>query len=87
MISRVSPATRSRRRAKPSVRASVQRVLDNMAVPAVVLNAQQDLIAANLMGRALFPRTSRPTSRTWPGSSSSTPALGTSTSTGPLPAE
>ncbi|MGW7484709.1 MmyB family transcriptional regulator [Nonomuraea muscovyensis] len=25
-----------------------------MAVPAVVLNAQQDLIAANLMGRALF---------------------------------
>jgi hypothetical protein len=36
------------------VRASVQRVLDNMAVPAVVYNAQQDLIASNLMGRALF---------------------------------
>jgi hypothetical protein len=32
----------------------VQRVLDNLAVPAVVLNAQQDLLAANLMGRALF---------------------------------
>ncbi|TMR98806.1 helix-turn-helix domain-containing protein [Nonomuraea basaltis] len=49
-----TPAARSRRRAKPSVRVSVQRVLDNMAVPAVVVNAQQDLIAANLMGRALF---------------------------------
>ena len=36
------------------VRASVQRVLDNLAVPAVVFNAQQDLIASNLMGRALF---------------------------------
>ncbi|MGW0201484.1 helix-turn-helix domain-containing protein [Nonomuraea sp. NPDC003201] len=49
-----TPAARSRRRAGPSVRASVQRVLDKLAVPAVVVNAQQDLIAANLMGRALF---------------------------------
>ncbi|MEU4550355.1 helix-turn-helix domain-containing protein [Nonomuraea dietziae] len=49
-----TPAAHSRRRARPSVRASVQRVLDNLAVPAVVVNAQQDLIAANLMGRALF---------------------------------
>jgi transcriptional regulator with XRE-family HTH domain len=47
-------AARSRPRARPSVRASVQRVLDNLAVPAVVFNAQQDLIASNLMGRALF---------------------------------
>jgi hypothetical protein len=38
----------------PSVRSSVQRVLDNLAVPAVVHNAQQDLIASNLLGRALF---------------------------------
>ena len=30
-----------------TVRSSVQRVLDNMAVPAVVTNAQQDIIAAN----------------------------------------
>jgi hypothetical protein len=36
------------------VRTSVQRVLNNLAVPAVVFNAQQDLIASNLMGRALF---------------------------------
>ncbi|MGW6504102.1 helix-turn-helix domain-containing protein [Nonomuraea angiospora] len=49
-----TPAERGRRRAKPSVRPSVQRVLDHLAVPALVLNAQQDLIAANLMGRALF---------------------------------
>jgi transcriptional regulator with XRE-family HTH domain len=50
----VSSAARSRKPAKPSVRTSVQRVLDNLAVPAVVYNAQQDLIASNLMGRALF---------------------------------
>ena len=49
-----TPATRSTSRTKPSVRPSVQRVLDNMAVPAVVVNAQQDLIASNHMGRALF---------------------------------
>jgi transcriptional regulator with XRE-family HTH domain len=49
-----TPAALSRQRARPSVRTSVQRVLDNMTLPAVVFNAQQDLIAANLMGRALF---------------------------------
>lgn len=47
-------AARSRRPSRQSVRASVQRVLDNMAVPAVVFNTQHDLIASNLMGRALF---------------------------------
>jgi len=45
-------------RVRPSVagavRPSVQRVLDKLDVPAVVYNAQQDLIAANLLGRALF---------------------------------
>jgi transcriptional regulator with XRE-family HTH domain len=49
-----TPAAPSRRTSAGSVRASVQRVLDNMIVPAVVYNAQQDLIASNLMGRALF---------------------------------
>jgi transcriptional regulator with XRE-family HTH domain len=56
-LARTAPATPAARRRKPpaeSVRVSVQRVLDNMAVPAVVYNAQQDLIASNLMGRALF---------------------------------
>lgn len=36
------------------VRSSVQRVLDNMTVPAIVQNVHQDLIAANLLGRALY---------------------------------
>jgi transcriptional regulator with XRE-family HTH domain len=36
-----------------TVRSSVQRVLDNMNVPAVVTNAQQDMISANDLGRAL----------------------------------
>jgi transcriptional regulator with XRE-family HTH domain len=49
-----SKAARGRRPAKTSVRASVQRVLDNIALPAIVINARHDLIAANLMGRALF---------------------------------
>jgi PAS domain-containing protein len=53
-LARTTPAARDRRRAKPTVRASVQRVLDNLAVPAVVFNAQHDLVAANPMGRAMF---------------------------------
>lgn len=44
-------APRSRRQ---TVRSSVQRVLDHMTVPAVVYNACQDLVAANLLGRALY---------------------------------
>jgi transcriptional regulator with XRE-family HTH domain len=36
------------------VRSSVQRVLDNLTVPAVVSNSAQDLVAGNLMGRALL---------------------------------
>lgn len=36
------------------VRQSVQRVLDNMNAPAMVYNAQQDLVASNVMARALF---------------------------------
>jgi transcriptional regulator with XRE-family HTH domain len=56
-LARAVSATSAGRGRKPtegSVRASVQRVLDNMTIPAVVVNAQQDLIASNLMGRALF---------------------------------
>jgi transcriptional regulator with XRE-family HTH domain len=49
-----TPLARNPKPARTSVRASVQRVLDNLAVPAVVCNAQQDLIASNLMGRVLF---------------------------------
>lgn len=50
----VTPAARARGAAQGRLRESVQRVLDNMTVPAVVYNAQQDLIASNLLGRALF---------------------------------
>lgn len=50
----VAPAARKHKPVKPAVRASVRRVLDNLAVPAVVFNAQKHLIASNLMGRALF---------------------------------
>ncbi|MEU4365535.1 helix-turn-helix transcriptional regulator [Promicromonospora sp. NPDC023987] len=56
-LSRTAPAPASARDRKPvarSVRTSVQRVLDNLTVPAIVHNANQDLIAANLMGRALY---------------------------------
>lgn len=42
------------RRATPTVRTSVQRVLDGMATPAIVYDATQDLVAANLLGRALY---------------------------------
>lgn len=34
--------------------ASMQRVLDSMAVPALAYNARQDVIATNLLGRAMF---------------------------------
>lgn len=56
-LARTAPArSASRRPAAPTrtVRTSVRRVLDTMAVPAIVHNANQDLIAANLMGRALY---------------------------------
>ncbi|GAA3343043.1 helix-turn-helix transcriptional regulator [Curtobacterium pusillum] len=36
------------------VRPSVQRMLDNLAVPGVVQNQRHDLLASNLMGRALY---------------------------------
>ncbi|WP_220729463.1 helix-turn-helix domain-containing protein [Streptomyces radicis] len=37
-----------------SVRASVRRVLDHLTVPAIVHDANQDLVAANALGRALY---------------------------------
>ena len=36
------------------MRTSVQRVLDSLAVPAIAWNAHQDIVASNLMGRALL---------------------------------
>jgi hypothetical protein len=53
-LARTPPAAHGGRGARTSVRPSVQRVLDNLAVPAIALNARQDLVASNLVGRALF---------------------------------
>ncbi|MFF8681094.1 helix-turn-helix transcriptional regulator [Streptomyces sp. NPDC015237] len=47
-------AARSGVPAAVSVRTSVRRVLDSMAFPAIVQNPQQDIIAANPVGRAMF---------------------------------
>jgi transcriptional regulator with XRE-family HTH domain len=56
-LARTAPVAATARRPKPApqaVRTSVQRVLDHMTVPAIVYNATQDIVAANLMGRALY---------------------------------
>ncbi|MQM26259.1 helix-turn-helix domain-containing protein [Glycomyces albidus] len=55
-LARTAPRSAARRHApsERSLRSSVQRVLDTMSVPAIVHNATQDLVAANLMGRALY---------------------------------
>ena len=56
-LARTAPAAVSKRKpssSAKSVRSSVQRVLDNMTVPAVVHDAAQTIIAANVMGRALY---------------------------------
>jgi hypothetical protein len=42
-----------RGRSPDTVHTSVQRILNNMTVPAVVCNSRQDLLGANLLGRAL----------------------------------
>ena len=88
-LARTATAPRTARGRKPvagKVRESVQRVLDNMYVPAIVSNAQQDLIAANLLGRAMFAPISKLTNRIWLGSSFSIPARRTFTATGGWPA-
>jgi transcriptional regulator with XRE-family HTH domain len=57
-LARTVPATTASRRTHPSPPSSaprsVQRVLDSLTVPAIAYNAQQDLVAANPQGRALF---------------------------------
>ncbi|GAA1595887.1 helix-turn-helix transcriptional regulator [Actinoplanes couchii] len=56
-LARPAPSKAEKPASKPAgatVRPSVQRVLDNMAVPALVFNPQQDVVASNLMGRAFF---------------------------------
>lgn len=40
---------------EPAVTDAVQQVLDSMCVPAVVMNSRMDIVAANELGRALYP--------------------------------
>ena len=42
------------RQMREGLRESLQRMLDSMTVPAVAYNARQDLVGANLLGRAMF---------------------------------
>lgn len=44
-----------KRRKDPVITESIQLVIDSMSVPAVVQNSRMDLIAANGLGRALYP--------------------------------
>lgn len=46
--------SRARRAAPPTLRPSVQRVLDAMTAPAVVRNGRLDVLGTNLLGRALY---------------------------------
>ena len=61
-LARTAPVPTPARRTpatQPAVRASVQRVLDSMTVPAIVYDAAQDLVAANLMGAPASPAAPR----------------------------
>ena len=56
-LARHTPASAPQRTgpvAPKPVRTSVQRVLNNLTAPAVLIDATQSLIASNLAGRALF---------------------------------
>ncbi|MCS0499864.1 helix-turn-helix transcriptional regulator [Protaetiibacter mangrovi] len=48
------PAPRRAKTAAPTVRATVQQVLDAIESPAWVRNGRHDILAANRMGRALY---------------------------------
>jgi transcriptional regulator with XRE-family HTH domain len=52
------PASRTRRPAAPRIRPSVARILNGMTeVPAYIQNGRLDVLAANPLGHALYPRT------------------------------
>jgi transcriptional regulator with XRE-family HTH domain len=46
--------TRRRRSAPPTIRASVQRLLDRIAAPAYIRNGRMDILATNRLGEALY---------------------------------
>lgn len=53
-LARGTVAPRQPATAHGGLRASMQRVLDSMSVPALAYNTRQDVIATNLLGRAMF---------------------------------
>jgi transcriptional regulator with XRE-family HTH domain len=48
------PRTRRRRTAPPTIRPSVQQLLDRIDTPAYVRNGRMDIVAANRLGEALY---------------------------------
>lgn len=48
-------STKRRSSAAQQLRPGLQRVLDSMTVPAIVNNERQDMVAANHLGRAIYP--------------------------------
>ncbi|MET7701052.1 helix-turn-helix transcriptional regulator [Streptomyces sp. NPDC005485] len=54
-LARAAGPARGRRRADPqTVRPGIQRLLDSLTGPALVMNGRTDLLAANALGRALL---------------------------------
>ncbi|MFE3249823.1 helix-turn-helix transcriptional regulator [Streptomyces sp. NPDC059209] len=53
-LARGAAAPRLAAPVQEGLRASMQRVLDSLAVPALAYNTRQDVIATNLLGRAMF---------------------------------
>ncbi|WKN60272.1 helix-turn-helix transcriptional regulator [Rhodococcus opacus] len=54
VLARGTSTPRHSQPTRAGLRVSVQRVLDSMTVPALVYNTCQDVIATNLLGRAMF---------------------------------
>ncbi|PSL08112.1 hypothetical protein CLV30_10179 [Haloactinopolyspora alba] len=52
---RGSHVVRRSHRAEPQVRPETQRVLDSIALPALIQNARLDILAANRIGWAVYP--------------------------------
>lgn len=56
---RPSILARGPRPAPTALRESLQRMLDSIAAPALAYDARQDIVGANLLGRAMFARAAR----------------------------
>ncbi|UUU29771.1 helix-turn-helix transcriptional regulator [Streptomyces sp. CA-210063] len=54
LVRAANATTRTRRATRAQIRPAIQRVLDALAIPALVWNGRFDTLAANRLGRALF---------------------------------